>query len=193
MTRLMDRKVLIFVAALAVAALLVWSWQDDNSLLPSAGQEAESAHNPDAFVTNGHYRTFRGDGQLSSLLTSPRAVHYPHDNSGHLQSPQIQLFPEDGQPWHAESEEGLLDFNSDLATLRKNVRLQSLGDSPHASTLETEELILNNRTRFITTDQPVKITSLQGEVTAIGMDAYVDEERMILKSHVKGLYAPASP
>src|SRR5690606_22123587 len=89
MTRLMDRKVLIFVAALAVAALLVWSWQDDNSLLPSAGQEAESAHNPDAFVTNGHYRTFRGDGQLSSLLTSPRAVHYPHDNSGHLQSPQI--------------------------------------------------------------------------------------------------------
>jgi len=193
MTRLMDRKVLFFLAALAVAALLVWSWQDDNTLLPSAGQEADSEHRPDAFVTNGRYRTFREDGQLSSVLTSPQAVHYPHDNSGHLQNPQIQLFPRDGQPWHAESEEGLLDFNSDIATLRKNVRLQSLGDSPQASTLETEKLTLNNRTRFITTDQPVKITSQQGEVTAIGMDAYVDEERMILKSHVKGLYAPASP
>src|SRR5690606_4568649 len=96
-------------------------------------------------------------------------------------------------PWHAESEEGLLDFNSDIAILRKNVRLQSLGDSPQASTLETDELTLNNRTRFITTDQPVKITSPQGEVTAIGMDAYVDEERMILNEHVKGLYATAPP
>jgi len=193
MTRLKDRKVLASIAALAVAMLLVWSGQDDNPLMLPSGQEAEPGHNPDAFVTNGRYRTFREDGHLSSLLVSPRAVHYPHDNSGHLQSPQIQLFPQDGQPWHAESEEGLLDFNSDIAILRKNVRLQSLGDSPQASTLETDELTLNNRTRFITTDQPVKITSPQGEVTAIGMDAYVDEERMILKSHVKGLYAPASP
>src|SRR5690606_15995939 len=153
----------------------------------------ESAHNPDALVTNGHYRTFGGDGHLSGLLTTHRAVQEPHDTIGHPQSPQNLLILEDGQRGHSETEEGPADFTSGPATVLKNVRLQSLGDSPHAATLETEELILNNRTRFITTDQPVKITSLQGEVTAIGMDAYVDEERMILKSHVKGLYAPASP
>lgn len=193
MKRLMDRKALAFIAILAAAILLVWSWQDDSPLTLPTGEEAQSDHRPDAFVTNGRYRTFREDGQLSSLLTSQRAVHYPHDNSGHLQIPRIQLFPRDGQPWHVQSEEGLLEFDSDIAVLRNNVRLESVNDTQQASTLETEELMLNNRTRFITTDQPVKISSRQGEVTAIGMDAYVDEKRIILKSQVKGFYAPASP
>jgi len=193
LSRLRDNRTLFLVLLMLFAAAALWYWREDSPLLTPA-TEPEDADSPDAFVVAGRYRTFNADGQLASVLTSSRAVHYPRDNTGHLDSPQVDVIQKDGRPWQINAQKGVLALDTDVVQLRENVRIQTLPteDQP-ALTMTTETLTLDNRTGFITTDQPVNIASSQGQTTAVGLDAYVDEKRMILKSQVRSTYDPVAP
>ena len=193
LSRLRDNRTLFLVLLMLFAAAALWYWREDSPLLAPT-TEPEDTNSPDAFVVAGRYRTFDADGQLTSVLTSSRAVHYPRDNSGHLDTPRVDLIQQDGRPWQINAQKGVLALDSDLVQLRNDVRIQTVAtDDQPALTLTTETLTLDNRTGFITTDQPVNIESPQGQTTAVGLDAYVDEKRMVLKSQVRSTYDPAAP
>ncbi len=193
LNRLRDNRTLLLVLLTLLAAAALWYWREDSPLLTTSA-EPEDANSPDAFVVAGRYRTFDANGQLASVLTSARAVHYPRDNTGHLDAPRVDLILEGGRPWQINAQKGVLSLDTDVVQLRDNVRIQTLAtDDQPPLTLTTEALTMNNRTGFITTDQPVNIESPQGQTTAVGLDAYVNEKRMVLKSQVRSTYDPAAP
>lgn len=181
---------LMLALLVLVAFVLYLSWGEQG--LVRAPDKEPGEETPDAFVVDGRYRIFREDGNLSSLLTSEYAVHYPNSNTGNLREPRMQLFQENGRPWHIESRSGHLDFDADQLTLQDQVLVRTQVADQRPWTMTTEWLQLDNQRRFITTDQAVKISSSDAETTALGMDAYVDEKRIILRSQVRGTYAPVT-
>ncbi|WLQ14589.1 LPS export ABC transporter periplasmic protein LptC [Hahella aquimaris] len=175
----------------ALAAFLVFylvAYQDEASA-PFFEEESLLKDEPDAFVINAVYTTYNKEGALTSRLQSQLAKHYPDTDTGVLTRPNLEIFQQGEKSWHVESLEGELLIKQDTLKLRGDVEVNGASNDGAPILMQTQALDYNNKSRFISTDQPVKITSNINQLTAVGMEADIDKKLIVLLSQVTGVYA----
>ncbi len=171
-----------------IASIILYAVMTPNTPVSLFQEEELLIDEPDAFVTNAVYRTFDVKGNLTSLLHSERAKHFPDTDIGYLTLPDLKLFQEGESNWHAQSEEGEFDVRNDHLVLKGNVVILGENRKGQPFTMTTDRLNYANKSDFIETDQPVKIVSSDSEITAVGMTADITEKKINLLSKVKGHY-----
>ncbi|HEY1992057.1 MAG TPA: LPS export ABC transporter periplasmic protein LptC, partial [Gammaproteobacteria bacterium] len=57
--------------------------------------------------------------------------------------------------------------------------------------IDTEHMAVDLDTDVASTDDPVTMTKGGNRTDGIGMDGYMQDNRMVLRKDVKGLYVPA--
>lgn len=174
---------------MSIFAAIVIIWQNNEDETPPAAS-IDAEDEADFFITKGQYTVFNEEGELSSIMKSDEAKHYPVRNNALLINPNLLVYREDNPPWRLTADKGEYSMGDENLTLTQNVVITRNEASENPWTLKTESLTLLNKTRFITTQQPVTISDNFSTLDGTGMNAWVDDKKIELTSNVRGNYAP---
>lgn len=184
-----DRLTLWFPAGLLVLLAMLSFWLDRTVQPPQPKNDGSSRHDPDYTVENFTSTRMGMDGLPHHTLTAARMVHYPDDDSTHLDGPHFTRFESGMAPIHIQSTKGLLSKEGEHAHFTGNVVVtRDAFGGKSALTLTTSYLHVIPDKDLALTDKPVNIRDAHTNVDAVGLELNNKTHVMKLFSHVKGRY-----
>lgn len=184
-----DRLGLLFPAVLLVMLAMLSFWLDRTVQPPPPKNDGSSRHDPDYTVENFTATRMGKDGLPRHTLTATKMVHYPDDDSTHLDRPHFTRFNSGMAPIHIQSVKGLLSKDGEHAHFTGNVVVtRDAFDGKSAMILTTSYLHIIPDKDLAQTDKPVNIRDAHTNVDAIGLELNNNTHVMKLFSRVKGRY-----
>lgn len=186
----MNLKLLALLVLLLLLAAGSWWLLRETSLQSLQGQQPKS-HVPDYYFTDATVTSLDNTGRPESELKAPRMIHHPDDDSVEVFQPRMRYFIKQGPPWYAQADHGLEPSGGKLIYLDGHVQLthpDQNGGPPLV--IDTDRMTVNLDTNLATTDDPVIMTKGVSHMTGVGMDGYMQDNRMVLRTDVKGYYVP---
>ena len=105
-----------------------------------------------------------------------------------MEAPDILIYRQDQSPVRILAQTGEISSHRDEIILRQQVSVTE--QQPGGFSLTTEFLRLEPANDYAETDTAVTLRSGSGETNAIGMKAFLAENRLQLLENVRGLYDP---
>lgn len=132
-----------------------------------------------------------GTGENGSLLYEIEAEHAEQkaDDRIEFTDVHIRYSPDSDVPWIVNADEATLRNNIPTITLRGNVQIVNHGES-NDTEIRTQYLELDPKEFIAETDDRVQIRIGERSLTATGMLASLYDDRIELKSNVRGKIAP---
>jgi lipopolysaccharide export system protein LptC len=177
----------VFLIGVAVAT----AWLLRETELQSLQATQPKTHVPDYYFTDATVTSLDQNGRPASELVSPRIIHHPDDDSVETFQPKMRYFTKNGLPWYAVADHGLEPSGGNLVYLDGNVVMthpDQAGGPPLV--VNTQHLTVDLTTNIASTDDPVSMHKGDSQSRGIGMDGYMQDNRMVLRTKVTGLYVP---
>ena len=174
----------LILGALLLAGVGYWNISPSQFLgeRPSDGTE-----NPiDFFVENARTRQFQIDGLLRYELTTERLEHIKSSDVTLLTQPDLLLYKNGELPWHVRSERGEVSPQGTQVELIDAVRTERTDARGRQTILTTSRLSVFPEREYAETEQAVRIETVNGVTTANGMQAFLNDGRLLLLSNVRG-------
>lgn len=174
------------VASAAASWFLIQSIDSGTSDSAAEPPESQGYYLKDAAILGTN-----DSGGLLYRVEAEDIRHLPLENRVALNIVTVRYSATDQPAWSATSTNGSIDDESATISLSGAVRLQN--DDPQANNsylIETETLEFNPRERFASTEAQVRITQPGVLLTAMGMDADLENEMLKLKAMVNGQFNP---
>lgn len=185
-------QIVLVLAALAAAAALAWQLLGGSREQPTP-QVRDEAAGSDYYVTDARLLQTDELGRPEYRITASRMTHFPEQDLWLLQEPTMQLFTEAGEPWHGKAERGRVWAGGDEAELQGQVQLwRQASEVNRPITIDTSQVYLRPPENYAETAAPVAVQQEQNHLTGVGAQVYLDEERYVLLSNVKGHYEPSA-
>lgn len=174
---------LAFILAI-VAGCSYWALDKLNE--DSVTRLNQLAHYPDFYMENFTTLTMDQDGTPKNRLKAVYMAHYPDDNTSELHEPEFEIFRKDKSPVMVRSDKGWVISDNDVILLSGNVYLhQNDAEGNLKLELITEDARVLVDQKYAETDKAVTLNSKKSTTTAIGMRAYLQEQRMEFLSNVQ--------
>lgn len=171
---------------LAGAAATLWLRMGGERAAPS-GELAGAI--PDYTMQSFTATAMDARGRPEHELQAVSMIHFTDDVT-ELSEPRMTLFRPDGPPWRVVADEGRIAPGGELVTLRGNVRMSRQTEGEGSMLLLTDFIRIRPDDKYAETEAAVTISDPGTVVKAVGMQAYMAEERLILLSEVRSTYAP---
>jgi len=188
---LRKRFLLLFIAATVGLGLL---WIEDYTTQETQNNIDSASVLPDYYGDGLRNRSYAPDGALKRRFIASHSAHYPSKKITEFENPELHSISDDGDVWVMKS---LLGFHYEVTKillLQQDVLItplsEYLGDEPIQTSIRTSELTLYTEEQLGKTDKPVKVTSIDGQIDAIGMIIRLDQQKIEFLSEVKARYAP---
>lgn len=179
----------VLIAVLFAAAVASWvlSQQDEEAEI---GQRATEAARPGYYLKSARILGTGEDGQLLYEIQAASAQQIG-DDLIEFTDVSVNYTPESEVPWTVVADTGTLHPDSEQVRLEGHVRaVSSEGFSGNDTEIRTEVLVINPVTYTAETDERVQIRIGPRSLTATGMVASLDDNRLRLKSNVSGKFVP---
>jgi len=187
----LDRITSAFPLLLAAVLAALSFWLERTVQGPNTPRDGSTRHDPDYIVENFVAMRMGPDGMRLHQLEAARMLHYPDDDTTHLEQPR--LFQYEGERLAVRvsalralvsSEGKTVDFNDDVKAVRLPTRTTS------ELTLTTDHLFVVPDDDFAKTERPVTIVDANTHVTAVGLELDNKAKTLKLLSNVRGSYVP---
>ena len=185
----MSTRSIALLVVLAIAAFGSW-------YLTSGNRDGDSDEVPYEAVHRGYYlKSARilgtaGNGSLLYEIEADRAEQRA-DRRIDFTDVRIRYSPESEIPWTVYADTAVLSEESPNVVLRGHVRATSSGDTDRDETeIRTQYLELDPERSIAETDERVQIRVGARSLTATGMLASLKEDKIELKSNIRGKIAP---
>lgn len=186
----MNLRLVAIVTLLLLAAAGTW-WLLRQTALQGAQTARLKTHAPDYYFTDAMVTTLDPKGRPESQLTAPRMLHHPDDDSVEVFTPNMLYLPPDGQAWTMQADHAIEPSGGRIVQFDGHVRLQHPGGNGEPPlVVDTDRMIVDLNAHTAVTDAPVQITQGDNHMTAVGMEAHLDDNRFLLRTDVRGLYVP---
>jgi LPS export ABC transporter protein LptC len=153
----MNKKFAFFTIALLLAAVVA-TWMSLRIVKNTTKQHVNEPKNPDAIAVNVTYTKMDKNGQIHSVINTPKLIHYPYLDSSTFQNPDIIINNSHEQPWHITANNGNSRHGTDVIQLFGNVKLkQNAGSSNKKLAIMTNAATAYLHDKYIVTDQPITI------------------------------------
>ncbi|MEO0998926.1 MAG: LPS export ABC transporter periplasmic protein LptC [Pseudomonadota bacterium] len=180
------RAALVFAGLLAAAAA---SWVASRGEGPEqAGETIVPASSAGYYVRDAIVRGSGDDGRFLYSIRAGAAAENPDGGTIELNEVAISYGAADEVPWQITADRGSVSDDLEAVTLSGNVIAESLGETPAA--LVTETLTVEPQRYRASTDARVTISVGERSISATGMLAFLDEDRIELRSNVRGRFLP---
>lgn len=180
--------IVLVLGAVAVATF----WLLRQTELQGVQLTQPKTHTPDYYFLDATVTSLNIKGKPQSELISPRIIHHPDDDSVEAFQPRMRYFVQGGLPWYAQADHGTEPSGGHLVYLDGHVHITHPDqDGGPPLVIDTEHMAVDLDTEVATTDDPVTMTKGSSRTDGIGMDGYMQDNRMVLRTNVKGLYVPA--
>ena len=183
----MSPRTITVLVILTAAALASWYLARNN-------RPAEADVRPYDTTHRGYYLTsarILGTGEDGSLLYEIDAAYAEQEAKDRIEFTEVRIrySPQSDVPWVVHADEATLREGSPRIALRGHVR--ALGNSGDDETeIRTQYLELDPERFVAETDERVQIRIGARSLTATGMLASLNENKVELKSNVRGKIAP---
>jgi lipopolysaccharide export system protein LptC len=178
---------------LAVLALLValTFWLNRLVQEPGARDNGSMRHDPDTVVEKFNARKLGEDGRLLYTLAARKMVHYPDDDSAHLESLTLEAFEPRQPRMTITADHGRLEQGGDRVWVEGHVVLVREGDDKmEPARMNTDRLLVLPDAGIARTSSEVTLTSPSSRAVAAGLE--VDNKtRTLTLDHVHATYKPA--
>ncbi|HUL42121.1 MAG TPA: LPS export ABC transporter periplasmic protein LptC [Burkholderiales bacterium] len=186
----MNSRLLTWVPLLMLLLLAALTWWLDSKVQPLAPKrDGSSRHDPDYIVENFTATRMSKDGTPRYILTAKKMVHYPDDDTTHLEDPVFR---------HVEGGKPEIDISANQALLTSGGEdAYFTGDVEVVRKAWKSDPELKAFTSFLhvipdqdlaKTDKPVTLIEPHSIVTAVGLELNTDTRVLKLLSNVKGHY-----
>ena len=150
----------------------------------------ESSHDPDAFATKVTAFYLNKDGKLQTQFKSPKMQHYYTENKTEFENPDFLIYTPNTSPWHIFALHGRATSGIESIQLWDNVHIhQDQSKTNHELNLQTSTMTLHPKTQTANTDQPVLLIQPGYQVSAVGVQLSLKEEKVDLMSNAKGEFS----
>lgn len=184
-----DRLTLWFPAGLLVLLAMLTFWLDRTVQPPQPKNDGSSRHDPDYSVENFSATRMGKDGLPLHTLAAAKMIHYPDDDTTHLDGPHFTRFENGKPPLHIQSAKGLLSKDGEHAHFTGNVLVtREAYRDKSALTLSTSYLHVIPDKDLALTDKAVAIRDAHTNVDAVGLELNNKTHVIKLFSRVKGRY-----
>ncbi len=186
----LTKRTLLSLIALGLALTLLWRQPDRAEPVAT-----ETASYPSSYMVNAQIQQFDSNGVLSYQLTSQDLFFYEQSEKTKtdlvkMTQPSLIFFTQSNAPWHANSNNGLIENSGDLITLKENVTLKQKRLDETFTQLTTEELFIKPKEKYAENDKPVMIDDSSGQTESIGMKVNLETSIYELPKQVKSRYVP---
>jgi lipopolysaccharide export system protein LptC len=180
---------LLLVAVLAAMSY----WLERTVQGPSAPRDGSTRHDPDYIVQNFVVHQLGPGGIAVHQLDAKRMLHYPDDDTTHLEQPTLQRYDQGrlalkikAQSAQVSSEGKTIDFHDGVEAVR-------LATPEHSElTMTTDYLHVVPDDDFASTDRPVVIVDANTKATAVGLELDNKAKTLKLMSNVRGTYTKSA-
>lgn len=156
------------------------------------GRPAISSHGPDLFVEDMDLKLVNTDGKLRYHVTADRLDHFPNDDHAELTRPVMQIFTENRPTWEIKSERGRISSGYETVWLLGAVEIRrQAGNTTRPLTIVTRDLMVKPDAQTAETVNMTRIRSDRFEVESTGLHADFMNNRLELKSRVRGTFDDA--
>jgi len=191
MKGILNRTILIASVLVALAVILN-NWLSGQREQQVQRREEASLHIPDYFLRGFAATTMDQQGLPDHQLAGELMLHYGDDGSMELTQPHLTLYAKGKAVWHLEAAKGVLDAGGTVLTLSGGVHIHR-EDTTGRLELITDNMLIRPKDRYAETDAALSVHHAQGQLDAVGLRAYLNDERLLLMSQVRGRYVPTQP
>jgi len=183
---------LVGLAALAGSSYALLRWVES-----SLGQ-GEPAESQAPVLSVEQFRAVRLNpaGLRDYVIAAPLLQQWPAQRGTQIHQPVLDWYQPDGvtREWRLQSEQGWITADQQQVRLEGAVvmtRAAASGKSP--ITLITRDVQVYPARQQAETAAPARMITPGGEMNAVGMRAWFDQQRLELLSAVRGRYEPPKP
>lgn len=178
--------ILFLVASAAASWLLFKNIQQAGPDRPAGSAGAEGYYLKDAAILGTSE-----DGTLLYTVEAADVRHLPQERRVAMQTVKVRYSDTSQPAWSASSGSGSIEDDGARISLTGNVRLTNEDPAQKNNyVIETDALEFRPRERFASTDGPVRITQPGVVLTAVGLEADLENEIVNLKAEVSGQFRP---
>lgn len=175
---------------LAVMLMLVGLtlWLNQLVQAPVAKADGSLRHDPDLVVQKFNARKLGEDGRVLYTLAAAKMVHYPDDDSAHLESVTVEAFEPQQPRVLITADRGRLEQGGDRVWIEGNVVVVREGDAKtEPARITTEKLLVLPDAGIARTSTPVTLVSPSGRAVASGLE--IDNRaRTVVLDRVQATY-----
>ena len=184
------REWLPLLPLLLLLAATYWLNQQVQPLPPNP--DSSKRHDPDFIINKFSATTLNEQGVPRFLLSAQKMVHYPDDDSTHLDEPQLSSFNAGRPPVYTFARRGEVSSKGDEIFLLDDVKLVRAASTTQSEmTLTTTYLHVIPDRDLADTDRPVTMIDAHNIVHSVGMQFDNKANIMKLLAQVKSQHDPA--
>jgi len=181
-------RIWLLILSLALAAAGTW-WLLRHATLPMLQKTAPTTHVPDYYFTDATVTTLNDQGKREAVMTAPRILHHPDDDSVEVFAPRVEYYIANGQPWHLQADHALLPSGGKLVELDGHVEmLHAANNGGPPLIIHTDRMNVDLNTNIATSADPVEILQGNSRMTGVGMQVYLKDNRLQLEANARGYY-----
>jgi lipopolysaccharide export system protein LptC len=167
-------------------------WLNQQVQPQTAKPDSSKRHDPDAIVDNFSATKLNEQGLPGFVMSSPKMLHYPDDDSTTIEAPRITILSAKYPAIHAVAKIGTISSKGEAIFLRDNVEVTRESSATQDELrLLTEYLQIIPDLNLASTDQAVTLANDHNTVHAIGMEMNSETRTLILLSQVRSEHVPA--
>ena len=175
---------------LLLLAATYWLNQQVQPLPPKP--DSSKRHDPDFIVSKFAATTLNEQGTKRFIMSAKEMVHYPDDDSTHLQEPQLSSFYAKRPPVYIFAKRGEVSSKGDEVFLRDEVKLVRAPNGARGGmAITTSYLHVVPDRDWADTDRPITLTDAHSTINAVGMQFDNKARTVKLLAQVRSQYEPA--
>jgi lipopolysaccharide export system protein LptC len=173
-----------------LALVLSLAWWIDELTRPEVKKPQIARDTPDSYAHDLVVKRYNESGFLLQMLRTPRMTHFEKSGTTELSRPVVWQFSPDNPPWRMQAEFGVLKRREETIFLPGRVVIERNGKGDIAPYhIVTQDLTLDVKKSFASTSEAVQVNSNQQRLSALGMQAWLNEPpRLKLLHQVRGHY-----
>lgn len=179
----------LLLAAVAAASLwLVWFVQQ-----PSLAPGTDTSSGQQAYVLDGTVVQTDARGEVIYELRAERMDQLGDDREALLTDVRLDYHGDregEDQRWTMQARQGRIMEDGQRVELDRDVVVEAPFTEGGDTRIYTDHLTVLTEPREATTTAAVRLEHRSGQVTAVGMHMWLNEERIRLESDVRGRYIP---
>ncbi|HOB60533.1 MAG TPA: LPS export ABC transporter periplasmic protein LptC [Candidatus Competibacteraceae bacterium] len=132
-------------------------------------------------------------GQREYVVEAPGMAQLPGQQGTRVEQPTMDWYQPDGRTreWRVQSERGWVAADHQVVRLEGKVVMTRLAESGKPPvTITTRDVLIRPAERYAETAAPARAVTPGGEMQSVGLQAFLNEERLELLSEVRGVYEP---